>query len=116
MLKDHKLVLLAKVTRVDKSAPPADKSDLPEAMWPLRVTLVPEHIWKGDRKREYITSTDAPWNTCGYGFALGERYLIYSKDGSIPASQCDAIYRARDAGKHIRELDRATHKGGATTQ
>lgn len=116
MLKAHKLVLLAKVTRVEKSSPPSDANDLPETLWPLRVTLVPERIWKGDRKREYTTSTDAPWNSCGYPFAVGERYLIYSEDGNIPSTTCDAIYRASNAAQHIRQLDRAKHERGSTTQ
>jgi hypothetical protein len=106
ILKASKLVLLARVTRVEKSAPPSDATDLPETLWPLRVTLVPEKIWKGDRQHEYTTTTNAPSNSCGYSFAVGERYLIYSEDGSIPATQCAAIYRAREAAQQIRTLDR----------
>jgi hypothetical protein len=110
MLRESRLVLLARAVKIEKTAPRADMADLPEAVWPVRVTLLAERVWKGPRTREYAVVSDVPWNTCGYAFVEGERYVIYSKDGQIPAGACDAIYPLQAAADHVRALDRATQR------
>jgi hypothetical protein len=108
LLRDRGLVLVVRVTAVDRIPPRAELADLPEQYWPQRVTFAAEHVWKGTGQPEYSAVTNAAWDTCGYSFVLEQRYVVYSSEGSIPATLCDHIYRLDRASDHVRYLDKAT--------
>ena len=36
-------------------------------------------LWKGELKREIIITTNKESSMCGYGFEVGEKYLVYAK-------------------------------------
>ena len=40
------------------------------------VTLQVDGVWKGASSRTFMVTTDA--GNCGYGFRLGEQYLVYA--------------------------------------
>ena len=110
LFRQHALVVLVRVTSVESVPPPPEMADLPKQHWPRRVTLVPECLWKGRERAEYTAISNAAWNTCGYGYRLDERYVVYSKDGEMPTTQCtDPIYRLKDASKQVRWLNKAVH-------
>jgi hypothetical protein len=66
-------IFLGEVLGIDSAAP-----DFNEAVW---VTVRVEADWKGAPPATVRVLTGAHDGNCGFGFVLGERYLVYALGG-----------------------------------
>lgn len=76
---------------------------------PLAVTvrLRVFHSWKGDVAEEVEVETSIGGGTCGYGFEVGESYLVYArqgKSGRITVNSCSRTVELRHAIDDVAAL------------
>ena len=86
----------------------------------VAVTLRVHKVWKGDVGEQVEVHTAGSSAACGYGFAIGETYLVYaSRDEADPmrVSLCSRTAPLADAkedldflGKPVKQFDDASPK------
>jgi hypothetical protein len=76
--------------------------------------------WKGNGRPAQVVFTASSSAACGYTFQRGESYLVYAgedEDGRLVTSHCRRTAKLKDAGRDVKELDRAlaspATKGGS---
>lgn len=75
----------------------------------LTVKLKVERVWKGSMPAEAIIETGRGGGDCGYGFEVGERYLVYasgSNESKMQTNICQRTARLSDAARDLRILGR----------
>jgi len=70
-----------------------------------RVSVEVEHVWKGIEKKKVVVQTFGSGITCGYGFKVGESYLIYCfRSDQLSTNICTRTKPLDKAGDDIKEL------------
>ena len=64
------------------------------------------HVWKGEVEDEVEVRTQISGGSCGYGFRVGEDYLVYAQSsGPTPSvHQCSRTARLKNGMEDVRTL------------
>lgn len=75
----------------------------------LTVKLKVERVWKGSIPAEVVIETGRGGGDCGYGFEVGERYLVYvsgSNELKMQTNICQRTARLSEAASDLKILGR----------
>ncbi|MGE0598909.1 MAG: hypothetical protein AB7J35_03675 [Dehalococcoidia bacterium] len=61
---------------------------------PIEVVFNVDYVWLGEANAVMRTGTAASGASCGYTFAVGERYLVFARDGQVNLCSPTRLYDA----------------------
>ena len=82
-------------------------TDIQPSQGRLDITFTVDQQWKGEGEETIVVQTPTSTAMCGYGFEVGESYLVYAREhrGRLQTNQCSRTALLSQATDDVSELD-----------